>query len=608
MRQSILPSRVAAVTQGYADRLVQHWQVLLILCVTVLMRLPYLSIVGHNDLTYFYQRAIAIDEQGLWPIYAQNDGRDFNYPPLYFMALALMNTVWSPSGSLAAVDPTFLHWHKLFQVAADMLLIGITYTWLVHKRRLRWIIPGLLAVFPGMIITSAFWGQTDTLWTLFLVLALIGLNRDHPKIAWIGMTLAVLTKFQAVFVFPLLVILTFRRYGWRTTLIGLGLSLAIFVGVLAPFMLAAGVEPVLRPFTLAVNFFPTTTVWALNLWYGVNPMVWGEKPPLLYDTVSDATLLLGPLTNKQMGLLLLSLYTLLLGLIAWRQYRERREFVWAAALGFGFFMLPTEIHERYLLPAAIFLLVGIAQDWRLWPLALATFFTYSYNVILPTQAPFYFLGINPLFFLGDMTLHVTLFHLFLLIYVTRVAISNPSASTVDWGAFSRPIRAYFKDRMRRPVWLMSGIFVSALAVAVLARIFVPDSLPTDITPLNAQFANGIQLEGYRITQHSNALMVNLYWRALAYHNDDYTVFVHAVQDGATIAQCDGRPQNGAYPTWRWFNNRLVETQCVLNLPENAAPDTLYAGLYDAQMMVNAPLIQNGQPVPSGRAVIGESAP
>ncbi|MBL8162129.1 MAG: DUF2029 domain-containing protein [Anaerolineae bacterium] len=460
------------------------------------------------------------------------------------------------------------------------------------------LIPLLIAVYPGVIVTGVFWGQTDALWTLFVALALIAIERERPGWAWVCFALGVLTKFQAVYVFPLLLVLTVRRCGLRATITSLALGGLVSVALLLPFMLNSGIERVLRPFTVAVDFFPSTTVWALNLWYAVIPSNWGAHPALVYENIPD-TLLLGPLSYKQIGLLLLALYALLIIVAAWRRGDERRAFVWAAALGFGFFMLPTQMHERYLFPAALLLLLGAAQDWRLWLPALLTIFTYSYNVIVPTHAPFEWLGVNLLFTFGDVTLRTALLNLLIFAAVTWVAFTDAPES---------PPHLYWKGlRLRiRTALAAGGVLTAALLIAITLPVLLPPTLPAEARPVNALFDDSLRLKGYALAQDGQTWHLTLYWQAQRFNNRDLTVFVHAVRGGQTIAQRDEKPLNGVYPTWRWFRNRLVVTHYTLALPEGTPPDSLYAGLYDAS---SAALVQDGQAVADGRALLcGGSAP
>ena len=78
----------------------------------------------------------------------------------------------------------------------------------------------------------------------------------------------------------------------------------------------------------------------------------------------------------------------------WRQYVERREFVWATALYLAFFMLPTQIHERYLYPAAALSVIAIVQDRRMWAIALPLMLSFTSNIVAVPNEHFYWLGLD----------------------------------------------------------------------------------------------------------------------------------------------------------------------------------------------------------------------
>jgi 4-amino-4-deoxy-L-arabinose transferase-like glycosyltransferase len=77
-----------------------------------------------------------------------------------------------------------------------------------------------------------------------------------------------------------------------------------------------------------------------------------------------------------------------------------------------------------------------------------------------------------------------------------------------------------------------------------------ETTPGDIPhPTRVDFAGQVELLGYDTAWENGALAVTLHWRCLGPPHADYTVFVHLLDaEGEIIAQHDGQPQNGAYPT------------------------------------------------------------
>ena len=112
-------------------------------------------------------------------------------------------------------------------------------------------------------------------------------------------------------------------------------------------------------------------------------------------------------------------------------------------------------------------------------------------------------------------------------------------------------------------------------VALLGYEIRPGPLRSQITPL----------EGANVQQMSSGqpIEINLYWRALAKMNRDYTLFIHVINAGGQrVAQRDLPVRFADYPTSRWQPNELVIDTADFELP--ALPKGTYKlniGLYDA---------------------------
>jgi hypothetical protein len=126
-------------------------------------------------------------------------------------------------------------------------------------------------------------------------------------------------------------------------------------------------------------------------------------------------------------------------------------------------------------------------------------------------------------------------------------------------------------------------------------------IPTepDIT-LNANLNHTVQLTGYTVqhtVQHSTpaTLQLTLFWEPLAPLSTDYTRFVHLRNEsGATVAQGDGQPLEGAYPTSRWQPGELVIDSITLTLPDDLPPGqySLFTGLYELDTLARLPVIND----------------
>ena len=150
----------------------------------------------------------------------------------------------------------------------------------------------------------------------------------------------------------------------------------------------------MRPFTGAVDYNSVVSANAFNLWLLLTPSIWGLLPNDLRLIPTDKSLLLGTFPLKQVGLFLLGSYVLIIVVFIWKHAVEQREFVWATALYLGFFVLPTQIHERYLFPAAVLSLIAIVQDHRMWLVALPLIPSYTSNIVLLPYEHFIWFGLD----------------------------------------------------------------------------------------------------------------------------------------------------------------------------------------------------------------------
>lgn len=106
----------------------------------------------------------------------------------------------------------------------------------------------------------------------------------------------------------------------------------------------------------------------------------------------------------------------------------------------------------------------------------------------------------------------------------------------------------------------------------------PQPLPTH--RLDARFAGGVALEGWRADKTDAGLLLTLFWRTERPLDQDWTVFVHLVgADGALVAQHDAAPDNGRYPTSLWPAGVLIPDRHLLPVSDLHPEVTLRVGLY-----------------------------
>jgi hypothetical protein len=110
----------------------------------------------------------------------------------------------------------------------------------------------------------------------------------------------------------------------------------------------------------------------------------------------------------------------------------------------------------------------------------------------------------------------------------------------------------------------------------------------------------VALAGYDLVQEPGAVHVILDWETARPLDRDYAVFVH-VRDGRgeIVAQSDGPPLAGTWPTSLWpTGHRLSETRTIA-LPSDLPPGEyeVVAGLYDPVTGRRVRLAGGGDGVP-----------
>lgn len=440
---------------------------------------------------------IAVDS-GIFNLYKNSPA---GYPPLFLMFTTIVASIQNVT-PYDNFHPLILPLYKLLPIAAELALILVALVWLRAKPILRWVLPLILSLHPGLVATTAFWGQSDSIYMLPVVLVLIALNRDKPLAAWIFFALGMLVKTQTLIILPVLGLLSLRRYGIPKTALGIAIGAGIGIAMMTPFVLNSGWDRTVAPFLSSLDRFPSTTVNAYNLWEVVAGVVTGNPPARMDDTLP----VLGSITYKQIGLALFGLSTLLVCVSVWRDPKARREFVWGAGIYWGMFILATQMHERYLYPGVVLVILAVAQERRLWLAALVSIFTYTYNVIAVTFDPFIFVGIPLYLMLAGISIPVALINVLLYLNLMPVVVL-------------REVKAALLRALTR------------VAVALLAMVcLVLIGLHLGTLSRTAQWMAEHVASGSRIAHQDSALGVQYFstsdvartweWRRIGFYKDD----------------------------------------------------------------------------------------
>ncbi len=286
---------------------------------------------------------------------------------------------------------------NLFDMATAFLIFAFVRKRLDFKMAL--LATALYAFNPAVIFNAAVWGQFDAIYTFFLVFSLMLALASKPELSAVTFTLGILTKPQSVALLPLIAFLIFKKHGLRLFLISLIAAIATVFVVIIPFEWSNPVTFLANIYFGAYEGYAYTSVNAFNMW--ALGGLWVLETPVFF---AIGWTLFGALAafvlyvlHKRFGASgeLLVLFS-------------------AFILFFGFFMLPTRIHERYLFPALsiLALMFPFLKKTRLiyGVLSVTCFVNQAYVL--------YFLNNNQFIQSGDLVaLTVTLINLMAFIYV-----------------------------------------------------------------------------------------------------------------------------------------------------------------------------------------------
>ena len=305
-----------------------------------------------TDIACFAAWASRVYEGGFAAFYSPDVFTD--YPPGYIYMLypigALLHhlqiDVFSCLGLILLKMPSIL-----CDMIAGILIyyIGCKQT----HRRIAIVISMLYLLNPAVLINSSVWGQTDSCLTLCILLLCLLLTYGKIVPACFVFAAGLLLKPQMLIFTPLL-LYGIYEYGVSSSnvrsllrmLLGSFAAFACFFLAILPF----GIEKVLPQYTETLTSYPYASVNAYNIWalFGKN---WFPQETHFLNT---------GITYAQLGTFAIVLLTILSAVIfelLRRRKRAERYFLTGSFIIITMFMFSVRMHERYLYPAMLLLLM-----------------------------------------------------------------------------------------------------------------------------------------------------------------------------------------------------------------------------------------------------------
>jgi len=337
--------------------------------------------VFHNkgfawDLAAFGNWMDNIDENGLSP-YGPDPG--FNYPPMFADLLVVIQWL----ASLFLTNPIDLI--KLLGIVPDIAIAAVVA---LAGRKWFTALNGLIgaALYLFIPITwydSSVWGQVDSLAMLPMLLAVWFIIDRKPELAFVLFTIAVLTKPQgALIIFILAPVLlgqlSRKEIKWSRMGTSVAAAFLTFLVICLPWDMESyaprnvawipvvgDLFGVVGQYIYNANYFHVLTANAFNLW------ALGGRIPLAHLIPDDDAIWIGdqykilgiPAQFIGMGLFLIVAVTV--SAVLFKKSEPLQVLTGLALLLVAFFVLPTRVHERYLVQAfAILAVIWATKFWH----------------------------------------------------------------------------------------------------------------------------------------------------------------------------------------------------------------------------------------------------
>jgi hypothetical protein len=335
--------------------------------------MPEPGLAGDLDQFIVWARGVAVGPIG------QAYDMDIAFPPVMvyiWQALAWLD----PRLATAATADAGIHvLMKTPAVLAD-LVIATAILWVPRMPR-RWAVLGaaLILFHPAAIDVSALWGQYESIFVAFAVVAAVLAMRGHTLWAAVALAFAATTKPQAL---PLLIPFAawfLARDGWRRTAVAAAIGAVTVTILWLPFIPAGGIGNYLGNLAdYQGGIYAILSLRAWNAWWLVQEALGGGS------FLGDQAAILGPITLRHVGYALALAGEAAVFVLVYRARTPRALVYGLAASALVASCLLTTMHERYAFAALAFLPLAL-PDRR--ALVLSVVFGVVFTVNLLAAVP-----------------------------------------------------------------------------------------------------------------------------------------------------------------------------------------------------------------------------
>ena len=204
---------------------------------------------------------------------------------------------------------------------------------------------------PAIIVNSAAWGQVDSVFTLAIVYMCYLFYQEKRVPAYFLFAAAILIKPQALILAPILIFVIIeqvfmRKPKLKAVMIELGLGLVAIASMIAvafPF----GLSRVIEQYGDTMGSYPYASLNAYNLWTLLGQNWISQDSQFMFMSI------------RQWGMVFIVGIVLLAAFIFFKMKDDKSKyFIVPAFISFAVFALSARMHERYMYPALILMLLA----------------------------------------------------------------------------------------------------------------------------------------------------------------------------------------------------------------------------------------------------------
>ncbi len=299
------------------------------------------------DMTAWQAWAARLVELGPMNFYDKNIWT--NYTPGYLFFLWIIGLLFNGIFNIPFFSSTFIYLIKFTTTIFDIATAILIFKVLKEYTNKSWPILGFILYLgnPAVIFNTSVWGQIDGILTFFILLSLYLITeKNKPLLSSTFFAEAFFIKPQTIAILPLYTLIILQRFKKKLIKI-VAVIFLIFISYSLLFFPKNIFFGLLNLVVQMTKDYPMTSLYAFNIWAILG---WWQNDSIKLMGISYAFL----------GFFIYALFLILiLAPSIIKQSKDKFYLYFSYALSvMAFYLFPTRVHERYLLPFFAFFLIA----------------------------------------------------------------------------------------------------------------------------------------------------------------------------------------------------------------------------------------------------------